>query len=114
MACLGVFFSVAPEQAAALCNADGDEQLMELIEAIEEAWDKEHLAQCDKAWDAMHRCLTDGRLEYGNGSYPLSHAVLSPRQLHEGDDYIVSVVLPNEVRDVSAALQGITEDGFRR
>jgi hypothetical protein len=61
----------------------------------------------------MHRCLTDGRLEYGNGSYPLSHAVLGPRQLHDGDDYIVSVVLPNEVRDVAAALQGITEDDFR-
>jgi hypothetical protein len=114
MACLGVFFSVTAEQAAALCKANGDEELMDLVESIEEAWDKDHLAQCDKAWDAMHRCLTDGRLEYGNGSYPLSHAVLGPRQLHEGDDYIVSVVLPHEVREVAAALQGITEDDFRR
>jgi hypothetical protein len=45
MACLGVFFSVTEEQAAALCKANGDEELMDLVEIIEKAWDKDHLAE---------------------------------------------------------------------
>ena len=113
MACRGVFFAITAEQADALLGADGDEQLMGLIETIEQAWDKDNLAECDKAWDAMHRALTDGQLEYGNGPYPLSHCVLGPRQLHEGDDYIVSLVSPDRVREVAAALQSVTEEWFQ-
>ena len=58
----------------------------------------------------MHRCLTDGTLGRGNGTYPFSHCVLGPRQLHEGDEYIISLVLPNEVRDVAAALRVATPE----
>jgi Domain of unknown function (DUF1877) len=68
---------------------------------------------CDKAWDAMHRCLTDGRLEDGNGDYPLNHVVLGPRQLHKGPHNIVSFVSPEQVRDVAAALEPITPEWFR-
>lgn len=113
MACRGVFFAISDEQAAALLAADGDESLMAVIEAIEEDWDEDNLAECDKSWDALHRAFTDGRLEYGNGEYPLSHCVLGPRQLHEGDDYIVSYVSPDQVRDVAAALQPLTEEWFQ-
>ena len=112
MACRGVHFAITAEQAEALLAADGDDALMSLIEAIEEAWDKDNLAQSDKAWDAMHRCLTDGQLEYGNGSYPLNHCVLGPRQLHDGDDYIVSLLSPEEVRDVAKALDPVTAEWF--
>src|SRR5690606_19344710 len=69
--------------------------------------------ESDKAWDAMHRALTDGELEYGNGPEPLNHCVLGPRQLHEGDDYIVSLVLPEEVRAVASALTAIDVAAFR-
>ncbi|GMR23537.1 MAG: hypothetical protein BMS9Abin37_1977 [Acidobacteriota bacterium] len=55
----GVFFAITAEQAEALLAAADDKQLMEVVEDIEELWDKENLAECDKAWDAMHRCLTD-------------------------------------------------------
>jgi uncharacterized protein DUF1877 len=112
MPCRGVFFAVTPEQAEQLLAAKDDERLMSLVEKIEEAWDEEHLAQCDKAWDAMHRALTDGDLGCGNGRYPLSHCVLGPRQLHEEDDYIVSLVMPNEVQDVADSLKGITAGWF--
>jgi hypothetical protein len=113
MACRGVFFAITPAQAAALEAAEDDDDLMGLIEEIEEAWEGESVAECDKAWDAMHRSLTDGQLEYGNGPYPLSHCVLGPNQLHEGDDYIVSLVSPDQVVEVSAALQAITAEWFR-
>jgi Domain of unknown function (DUF1877) len=84
MACRGVFFAITIEQAEALLAAKGDDQMMGLIEEIEEAWDGDQLAECDKAWDAMHRTLTDGELGYGNGPYPLNHCVLSPHQLYNG------------------------------
>ncbi len=113
MACRGVFFAITDEQAAGLLAADGDDALMAVVEAIEDAWDKDNLAECDKSWDALHRALTDGQLEYGNGEYPLSHCVLGPKQLHEGDDYIVSYVSPDQVRDVAAALKPVTEEWFR-
>ena len=113
MAGRGVFFAITAEQAASLLGAGGDDQLMAVVEAIEQAWDEDNLAECDKAWDALHRALTDGRLEYGNGAYPLSHCVLGPRQLHQGDGYIVSFVSSDQVREVAAALAGVTEHWFR-
>jgi Domain of unknown function (DUF1877) len=114
MACRGVFFAITPEQANALLAANDDDSVIALIEAIEETWDKDNLAECDKAWDAMHRCLTDGRLEYGNGPDPLNHCVLGPRQLHQGDSYIVSLVSAEKVREIAAVLKDVTEEWFRQ
>ena len=112
MACRGVFFALTDEQAATLLAAEGDEAVLVAVEAIEEAWDKDNLAACDKSWDALHRLLTDGELECGNGSYPWSHVVLGPKQLHEADDYFVSFVSPEQVRDVAAALTPVTREWF--
>ena len=114
MGCRGVFFAITPGQASALLAANDDDSVMALVEAIEETWDKDNLAESDKAWDAMHRCLTDGRLEYGNGADPLNHCVLGPQQLHHDDSYIVSLVSPEKVRQVAAALRDVTEDWFRQ
>lgn len=112
MAGRGVFFAFTPEQADAFQNATDDDALMELVEEVEEAWDDDNLAECDKAWDAMHRLLTGGALEFGNGPEPLCHCVLSSDQLHDGDDYIVSLVSPEKVKAVARALAAFTEDSF--
>jgi hypothetical protein len=112
MAGRGVFFAVTLEQAEALQGASDDDSLMELVEEIEEAWDDDNLAECDKAWDAMHRLLTDGELEFGNGPDPLCYCVVGPDQLYEGDDYIVSLVAPDKVKDVASALATFTESSF--
>jgi hypothetical protein len=112
MACRGVFFAITQEQDAALRAAPDDDALMELVEELEEAWDGDNLAECDKAWDAMHRLLTDGALEFGNGPEPLCHCVLGPNQLHEDDDYIVSLVSPDKVKEVAAALATMEKSWF--
>jgi hypothetical protein len=106
----GVHFAITVEQADALVAADSDDALMALIDELEEAWDADNTAESDKAWDAIHRCLTDGQLGAGNGEYPLSHCILGPRQLHRGSHYLVSLVLPHEVVDVAHALELATPE----
>jgi hypothetical protein len=112
MASRGVFFAITPDQAAELQAAPDDEELMELVGQIEEEWDTDNLAECDKSWDAMHRLLTDGGLEYADGPDPLSNCVLGQNQLHEGDDYIVSLVGPPHVEPIAEALSGIDRTTF--
>jgi hypothetical protein len=71
------------------------------------------LCQSDKAWDAIHRCLTNGTLNIDQDSHPLSLCILGGEQLHKGDSYIVSMVSPGEVKQVAAALQPLKKDWFR-
>ena len=110
----GVHFAIDVPVARRLLEVSGKDKAVEaIVEEIERAWDVEHLAQSDKAWDAIHRCLTDGRLLHENGTYPLNRCILGGRQLYRGDDHIASFVSADEVRDVAAALEGVSEDWFR-
>ncbi|MEP7051379.1 MAG: DUF1877 family protein [Pseudomonadota bacterium] len=112
MASRGVHFAITSEQVAAFLTADGDEAVLALLAEIEQAWDEDNLAESDKAWDALHRCLTNGTLEYGGGDYPLSHCILGPRQLLEEDGNIVCLVQTDEVPDVANALRAISAEAF--
>jgi hypothetical protein len=115
MACRGVHFAITEETSQHLKRAVGDdEQVLRIVQdEIEEAWDEEHLCQSDKAWDAIHRCLTNGTLNIDQDSHPLSLCILGGEQLHKGDSYIVSMVSPGEVKQVAAALQPLKKDWFR-
>jgi hypothetical protein len=111
---LGVHFAITSEQERALLAADGDsDSVGELVEEIEESWDDDLLkVDSDKAWDAIHRCLTGGTLDPDGGEYPLSHTVLGGRHLH--DDYYVVYVSAAEVRDVAGTLRGVDRIWLRR
>ena len=107
---LGVLFAIEGPVAKRLQEAKGDDDdVMEIIEEIEEAWDRPNLAELDQAWDAIHRALTDGGLEWANGEYPLNHAVLGGLALYEGEDYIAVLKSPDQVQDVAAAIRGIDD-----
>ncbi|MEO8905078.1 MAG: DUF1877 family protein [Polyangiaceae bacterium] len=114
MASRGVHFAITSEQVAGFLTADGDEAVLALLGELETAWDEDNLAESDKAWDAMHRCLTNGTLEYGGGDYPLSHCVLGPRQLLEEDGNIICLVQTDEVPDVANALRVVSAEAFRQ
>jgi hypothetical protein len=107
MAGRGVHFALSPEELGQLLAARSDEEVMTLVESIEEGWDRDFLAESDKAWNAIHRCLTDGSLLYDSGEYPLNHTICGGRQLIEGEDYTVSLVTPEQVKDVASALQAL-------
>lgn len=117
MSCLGVHFALSEDDVIALCSiADENDRLVHLQEDIEERYMAEpgtYAAESDKAWDAMHRALADGHLSRDGGTYPLNHAVLAGELLYSDDDYIMSLKSPAKVKDIAAALEGITESGFR-
>ena len=82
---------------------------------IEAEWDEAHLLETDKAWDAIHRCLTDGSLSVVPSSNPLSKLVLGPRQLFSDTQrYIVNFIEHDELSAISTALKTVTEEWGRR
>lgn len=113
---LGVHFAIEAEHERSLLAADDDgdsERVGEILEELEESWPDDALkVDTDKAWDAIHRCLTDGTLDPDGGPYPLSHTVLGGRHLHE--EYYVVYVSPDEVRDVASALHDVESAWLRR
>jgi hypothetical protein len=114
MACRGVHFAIEEEAAVRLLGATDDEAVLEIIqEEIEETWDEAWLYESDKAWDAIHRCLSDGTLDPDAGNYPLRLAVLNGRQLYQETDYIISLLTPSEVSDVAGALLQMDEISFK-
>jgi len=114
MACRGVHFAIAEVDAKRLLSAPSDDAILEIIQDdIEERWEEEWLYQSDKTWDAIHRCLSDGTLGPDGGTYPLKLAVLNGRRLYSRDDYIVSPVTLDEVRDLRLAWPRSIEGGSR-
>lgn len=108
MTARGVHFAIDDDTAAQLLAARDDDAVMEVIEQIEEEGDFDACAT-DKAWDAIHRSLTDGELTYVGGNYPLRAAILGGRQLYREDDYLVSYLTPAQAADVAAALGEVDE-----
>jgi hypothetical protein len=112
-AMLGVHFAITVEQEKLLLDADGDDDAVsEIVSDLEEEWEDDTLkVDTDKAWDAIHRCLTDGSLGPDAGDRPLSLAVAGGRHLH--DEMYVVHVTAGEVRDVATALLAIDEPWLR-
>ncbi len=114
MACRGVHFALADEQRSqllAIVESQGD-VVGFVQEDIEEQWDTEWLCETDKAWDAIHRCLTDGTLS-DDDSTPFHWCVLNGSQMYLGGDYIVSFVDVARVKQVSEAIAPLSESEFR-
>jgi hypothetical protein len=115
---LGVHFSLGAEEVAALQAIEDEQARLEYMqENFEERYldePKTHAAESDKAWDAMHRALSDGRLASDGGTFPLSHAVLGGTLLYTGDDYIMSLKTPAQVKAIAAALDALDEAAFRQ
>ena len=110
MACRGVHFAITNDDLSALRGADSDEDLMEVIESVEERWEKDDgfVCETDKAWDAIHRCLCDGSLTFESCSEPLRLCIIGGEQLYEGDDYIVTLVTHDRLRLLADALAAVT------
>jgi hypothetical protein len=113
MAARGVHFALTADEEARLVDVPDadDEHFIEVLSEIEEQWDRDWLVETDKAWDAIHRCLTDGTLSYGHE--PLEKCVLGTGHIYEGDDYIVNFLEAAEVKEVAEAIQDIDREWMR-
>ena len=47
---------------------------------------------------------------WDNGRYPLNHVILGGERLYEGDDYVLSLKSPDQVRAIAAALAAATKE----
>lgn len=111
MSGLGVHFAIGQDLATRLLAAD-DEDVETAIDGLRQAPAGADQCGTDRTWDAIHRSLTDGRLVYGNGAYPLNAVILGGRQVYDGD-YIVSLLTPDQVRDAAGALSQVSVEQLR-
>jgi hypothetical protein len=116
MACLGVHFALTEAQSKKLLSVvsdKSDDDVLAVVEEIEESWDEEFAQETDKAWDAIHRCFSDGTLDLEAGEYPLKMCIFGGRQLCFSGEYYVVYSTPDEVKDVARALKLVTEDWIK-
>jgi len=116
MGCLGVHFAITEAQAHRLLELAGDDAaLVDYVkEQIEPAWDEEFLCETEKAWDALHRTLSDGSLDASRGEPPLNQVFFGGRVLNESDGYFVVLLEPAQVADVARAIAPLDEAFLRR
>lgn len=119
MAGRGVFFALDELTVKRLKNLPKDEMVDFIEDEIEEEFfdnKPDYLAETDKAWDAIHRVLTDGYLHWENGEYPLNHVVLGGEVLYgeqeEDNDYIIVLKTPKQVKDIAKAIITFTKETF--
>jgi hypothetical protein len=113
---LGVHFALGKRDLARVLAVEAPEALVELItEELEERYlaSGRWAFQSDKAWDGLHRCLTDGRLLYATGPFPRAYAVLGGEPLDAGDDFTACLARPPQVAAASAALATLDESWLR-
>jgi hypothetical protein len=114
---LGVHFALDSKDLQRVLDAPDPESLLELVrESIEDTHldNDEWSHHTETSWNAIHRCLTNGRLEYEAGPWPLAYGVLGGQHLYGGDeDSIVMLVLPEQVAEAAQALGGISKDWLR-
>ena len=121
MACLGVLFSLDEKTVLKLKSFKSDEERLDYLqEEIEEEMmsnEPERFAELDKSWDALHRSLTDGKLEwtdetlkFTNGTFPLNHVIIGGEPLYFGDDYIMSLKTPEQTIRIAEAISQISKE----
>jgi Domain of unknown function (DUF1877) len=113
VACRGVLLALDVGDAQALEQARSDTEVLEALWSIQDRLDPDFWCPTEKTWDAIHRCLTDGRLSADNGTFPLNRRILGGKQLHHGDGWIIALTPTAEVPAVAAALHQVSEAFLR-
>jgi hypothetical protein len=113
VSCLGVHIALTAEQEQDVWTHFYDETILDLVEALRADDDEEHRQRTDKAWDPIHRCLSDGTLVWDAGRWPLRGAILGSESLYFSGDFVVMLLERGEVVEVAGALDAVTQEWFR-
>jgi hypothetical protein len=110
-----VLFAITDDDRRTLESASTDAERVEYVEeVIEERWEPGFVYELDKSWDALHRALNDGKLEWNGAGFPLSAAILGKASMNSGDDYLIGLTPPEDVGAVADALEALTVDDIQR
>ncbi len=114
MGCLGGFRALTKEELDKLRAVPRKDRVPDYLDEMETA----EVFDVGKSWDAIHRALTGGNLEYGDTPSPGCWVILGGEVLRgdrEGEeDYIVVCKSPRQVLQVDRSLQELTEEAFRK
>jgi hypothetical protein len=114
MACRGWFQALLPEEASAVRAASSVGELLQKLEEFGANADRDdRTLGVDKSWDAMHRVLCGGWLDYVHGEPVLRACVVGGVQLSRQDDWIISFAEPSLVKEVAKAIEGLDKPWFR-
>lgn len=112
MGCLGGFRAITKEELDKLRSVPRADRVPDYLDEM----DQEDSCDLDKAWDAIHRALTNGKLEYGGKNPPGCWVILGGEVLRgdrEGEeDYIVTCKNPHQAKRIYQFLQELTEEAF--
>lgn len=109
----GVLFFLSREHAKTFFALKDDQQLVEFMrELIDSDADVPRVATAGY-WETLHRCLSDGTLNPSGGQPPLNHCLLGGRQMYQSTERVVSLVRPDIVPQVAAALAEVDQSWFR-
>ena len=113
MSCLGGLSAIQKKELDKMRVLSQEGKIVPYLEEMEQVY------SCElwQAWDAIHRALTNGKLEYGGKNPPGCWVILGGEVLRgdrEGEeDYIVTCKNPHQVKRIYQFLQELTEEKFR-
>jgi len=131
MGCLAVLFALNEQEVEKLLAVERSERADYMHEEIEEKfWDDfpEYVCELDKSWDAMHRMLTDGNLDFENTFQPLCNVIFGGEFVYgltrqpsgeviisegEEDEYMI-LKTPEQVAEVAEELPKRTKEECRK
>ncbi len=116
MSCLGVLFSIDQATVDLITQLPSDEERVDYVKEVieEDYFDNKYqwVAELGKSWDALHRSLTDGKIDWDNGKFPLNHVIFGGEVLSDGD-YIIALKTKEQVAVIAQAISQVTEEKLR-
>ena len=131
MGCIAVLFALNEQDVEKLRLINRKDRADYMHEEIEELFYnrfREYLCDLDKSWDAMHRMLTDGNLNFENTYQPLCNVIFSGEFIYglmrepsgeviipedEEDEYMI-LKTPEQVAEIAKALPNKTKEECRK
>lgn len=113
----GYYLALTREHAKSLFGIKDDGELRKFLEELRSRPDIKRsgrLLEATTLWDPLHRCLTEGELDATAGDFPLNHAVLGGKQLHQSADHAAALIRPDMTRFIADALEELDEDEMRK
>lgn len=109
----GAHIILTRDDARKIFAASDDESIRKIV--IELRTSKRHreaklVLETGTAWDAIHRCLTEGTLDPTSGEFPRNQAILGGRRIHQGAGFEAILVRPDIVPFIAEALHHLKRE----